>query len=588
MRTPGSSESSDPFAVLGVPRDCTLEALHLAYRTLARRYHPDVNADPSAAAQMRAINAAFMAARRELLTQGHMSPWEWSGPVESPPVHDPRAPQPRQPPVVTAWTTSPQADSPSEARNLWAHSVRKATRLSASNLAQKMRKLRSTSPGPANAPPAGAHGRKVWISSGIIGGSALLALVVLLLRFIAFTPSAPPTRTPTPLTLTPGVSLSIPWPGLGHVELTDHEVGVAPVGPVSRDSPIEWSADGKYVALATRASLGGSAAASVISVRTQTGQQISVIPGIAARWSPRADQLAVLAPSSTSAAPQLELLGIPELLDTHSAPSAHVIVPSAGQYLTWSPSGEMIAFSAQGQRELKLFDLKTGGVSTILREPPGVLIKPRLWLDDHTILSVQVTNRGGSLEAVNTLIPELRTVVNDVNPKSPLAWSAGLGQLLYAVSTSGQATDTAYLQGGTPQLPTAIPGRLPTTLLGGWSPDSQWLSFAGPTQPASQNAICLARAPRTLPTVSWDAKCLLVQGTLLGLTWETVGARLSYVLQMVGQPATEELMEVDIRIVSGTVTSSLATFDGWAGGSLLANLQALPIRAPRTGGRWEY
>jgi hypothetical protein len=554
MRTPDTPEgigSSDPFALLGVPRDCTLEALHLAYRTLARRYHPDVNADPCAAAHMRVINTAFVAARHELLTHGQPSPWGWSDPLEPPPVHDPGAPEPRQHPVKTAWTMSPLADSPTEARDLRARIVREAASAGswATHLVQHMRRLRSTPSASANAPPVGAHGRRAWMAR-IIGACALLAVVVLLLRFVAFTPSAPPTRQASPLTLTPDVSLSIPWPGLGHVELTDHALGVAPAGSVSRDSPIAWSADGKYVALATSAQPSGSATASVIVVRAQNGQQISTIPGIAAQWSPRADQLAVVAPTAASSAPQLELLSLPDLLDTQSAPSAHVIVLSAGQYLTWSPSGEMIAFSAQGQRELNLFDLNTGSVSTILREPPGVIIKPKLWLDDHTILAVQVTNRSGSLVAVNTLIHELRTVANDVNPKSPLAWSAGLGQLLYAVSTSGQATDTAYLQDGTSQLPIAIPGDLPTELLGGWSPDGQWLSFAGPTHPASKDAICLARAPETLSTVSWDAKCLLVQGTLLGLAWETAGARLSYVRQVVGQPATEELMEIDIRIVS--------------------------------------
>jgi len=384
----------------------------------------------------------------------------------------------------------------------------------------------------------------------VIGGSVLVlvAVAVSLARVVAFTPAVPSSHNQAPLTLTPDVALSIPWSGLGHVTLISHEMGVAPAGPLSRDSPIAWSADGKYVALVTRAAPGGAAAASFIVVRAQNGQQIGAVPGIVAQWSPRANQLAVLAPSATSSAPQLELLGLSDLLNARSAPSSSVIVASAGQYLAWSPSGEMIAFSAQGQRALNVFDLATGRVSTVLREPPGVIIKPRLWLDDQTILSLQVTSNGGSLEAVNTQIHTLRTIASNVNPKSPLAWSAVRGQLLYVVAALGRKTDTAYVQSATAQLPVALPSDLPTELLGGWSPDGQWLSFAGPTRSTPNDTMCLARAPGTLTAVTWDVKCLSVPGTLLGLTWETTGARLSYVRQAAGQPATEALMELEIRV----------------------------------------
>jgi curved DNA-binding protein len=38
----------DYYEVLGVPRSASAEELQRAFRTLARRYHPDVNSDPSA------------------------------------------------------------------------------------------------------------------------------------------------------------------------------------------------------------------------------------------------------------------------------------------------------------------------------------------------------------------------------------------------------------------------------------------------------------------------------------------------------------------------------------------------------------
>lgn len=72
MRTPGTSGTpdtlggADPFRLLGVSRECSPEALHRAYRELARRTHPDRNEDPRANAQMRLINTAYLAAQQEL------------------------------------------------------------------------------------------------------------------------------------------------------------------------------------------------------------------------------------------------------------------------------------------------------------------------------------------------------------------------------------------------------------------------------------------------------------------------------------------------------------------------------------------
>jgi curved DNA-binding protein CbpA len=50
--------SSDAYTTLGVDQDADDAAIAAAYRTLARRYHPDVAGDGATAAMMR-INAAF-------------------------------------------------------------------------------------------------------------------------------------------------------------------------------------------------------------------------------------------------------------------------------------------------------------------------------------------------------------------------------------------------------------------------------------------------------------------------------------------------------------------------------------------------
>lgn len=49
----------DFYEVLGISRDAGADEISQAYRTLARRYHPDVNSDPSAEDKFKEINEAY-------------------------------------------------------------------------------------------------------------------------------------------------------------------------------------------------------------------------------------------------------------------------------------------------------------------------------------------------------------------------------------------------------------------------------------------------------------------------------------------------------------------------------------------------
>jgi curved DNA-binding protein CbpA len=49
----------DPYDVLGVPRDASVEAIRQAYRKLAKLHHPDLNPGKAEAlGRFKAINAA--------------------------------------------------------------------------------------------------------------------------------------------------------------------------------------------------------------------------------------------------------------------------------------------------------------------------------------------------------------------------------------------------------------------------------------------------------------------------------------------------------------------------------------------------
>ncbi|HIW21838.1 MAG TPA: DnaJ domain-containing protein [Candidatus Dorea intestinavium] len=51
---------NDPYSVLGVSKEASLEEVTAAYRKLARKYHPDINpGDKLAEEKMRQINAAY-------------------------------------------------------------------------------------------------------------------------------------------------------------------------------------------------------------------------------------------------------------------------------------------------------------------------------------------------------------------------------------------------------------------------------------------------------------------------------------------------------------------------------------------------
>lgn len=83
----------DPYSVLGVPPHADSGAIAAAYRTLARRHHPDVSTHPDAERRMAAINAAWAILRDPV----RRAAWDRDRRAGAPAPAGPHAPTPPRP-----------------------------------------------------------------------------------------------------------------------------------------------------------------------------------------------------------------------------------------------------------------------------------------------------------------------------------------------------------------------------------------------------------------------------------------------------------------------------------------------------------
>jgi hypothetical protein len=107
----------DPFAVLGLDRDATLDEVRAARRRLAFDRHPDRGGDPD---EMRALNAAFDAAVAHLTGRRPLPASDEAAPPQPQPPQSPQPPGgaqrsggPRRRPPPSRWTGRVQQDVPS-------------------------------------------------------------------------------------------------------------------------------------------------------------------------------------------------------------------------------------------------------------------------------------------------------------------------------------------------------------------------------------------------------------------------------------------------------------------------------------------
>lgn len=486
-------DDDDPFTILGVSRTCTPSELKQVYRELARRYHPDVNPGPEAAAQMKRINLAYdraLAQRERAMRLQAARSSAMTG--------------------LTVATQRQRAPSAGMAQ-VFGRGVRIAR---------------------AAAPRRG-HRRALWFSA--LAGVAIVALVAILVTRALKLPSPAPTgahgvSTPT---LRLGGKVTFDWRDSGTVTISDRLIAQLGTGVHLNEAP-QWSADGNYVAISVAPTGANGAAASAAStILVMRGADVlRRFPGTSARWSPVRDNLAVLTGPDGAGAPLLELVSplsssAPDVLDTDAA-----------THLAWSDDGTQIAYSANGQQQLRVTSI-VQGAPRMLDKTSGQRLIPLGWQGQQVVEIVH--NKGAislvgidagdkqrvTLADVDSLATETTVVVaksgvtyltrNDVSYFAALHWLA---------PASGR------------QWSALLPGIKSVRFLAGWSADGAWMALAPASSDDTRNdtsagtsEICLGRAPASgaAPPSMWSLRCLLIPGALEGMNWEPHGATLSYV-----------------------------------------------------------
>ena len=570
MATSQAPGERDPFIVLGVSRDCTPETLRRAYRALARRYHPDVNADAAAAARMQEINAAFAAAQRDVRARARAeamaavaanTPQRGVGSVAGGP---PAAPSPLREDITEGaharnvrthvHPAGMASGVPNVALREWLARWRKVA-------AQQWLRLAERRRGEASA---------TWaLPLRIVGVLAASAAPLLLLLALARSgwigmPGAAASMTDPALHL--GGVTGLQWAGMERVALAERLVARLPAGIYQSPS---WSFDGQYAAVSYGDSAGHANHPSIL-VLDAHGLVVRSFDGFAARWAPHAEQLAMLALPAGSTVPQLELADV-------ATGTVSVLVAKAGNHLAWSPDGLALAYSAQGQRALRLLDVQTLHARTIYALPGSQLnshLIPVGWLGGGTIICYEADAKSLQLLFVNGATGALAPLAPTMAGTTlTIAWNAPRGQIVYAAQTPGQPIPPFTVVNRATGARQAISSLHGAALLAGWSDDNEWLGAAnavGPPGGPWKSAVCLVMTPSGLPIAAWAAHCLAVGGRLDGLAWQHGAARLTY-LRQPAAGADEEVRELtitpDVNQVSGPAS--------WHGAVQLARMPGL-------------
>lgn len=482
-------DDDDPFTILGVSRTCTPSELKQVYRELARRYHPDVNPGPEAAARMKRINLAYDRAlaqrERAMRLQAARSS------------------------AMTGMTVATQRQQPPSAAmaQVFGRGVRIAR---------------------AAAPRRG-HRRALWLSA--LAGVVVATLVAILVTRALQLPASAPTGAhgAAAPTLRLGGNVSFDWQDAGSVTISERLIAQLGTGVHLNEAP-QWSADGAYVAMSVAPTgANGAAASEASTILVMRGADVlRRFPGTSARWSPMTDQLAVLTGPGGPDAPLLELVSplsssIPDVLDTNAA-----------THLAWSDDGTQIAYSANGQQQLRVTSV-VQGAPHMLDKTFGQRLIPLGWQGRQVVeivhnkgaVSLVGVDAGDKQKVTLADVDSLATETSVVVAKSGVTY-------LTRNAVSPFVTLNGLAPASQQQWSALLPGVQSVRFLAGWSADGDWMALAPASADdasAGTSEICLGRAPASGadPPSTWPLRCLLIPGAVEGMNWEPQGSTLSYV-----------------------------------------------------------
>jgi hypothetical protein len=521
----------DLFVVLGVSCNCKPSEVKRAYRLLARQFHPDLNPDPLAAERMSRINRAYARALRQAERNARLSSRLRADPTvrqggDGNWAPDSTAPA-RAAPVASGGASAARRDAAPAVNGL--QQPPEAATLRHAPLRMHIRARRGTlAPLPcARAPRARSLARKGAGRGTAIVASLLLAtlLAVFFARILDIFPAAA-TRSRTSHT---SMAAEIRLGNTSYARWTDgrflslrERLLVQLASDMTLNEPPQWSRNTGYVAISMTPQRS-SASMNSVTYLLHGSRVVATLPATSGRWSPTTNQLAIVTNPTTSRPPQLEIVS-PAAIDTPRILDRH-----ASTHLAWSGDGTRIAYSADGQQQLRMVSVQRGS-HVILVEARGQRLIPIGWRNGQIM---QIVHEIGAealvgVESVSGQVT-LLAPLGSSTPESTVA--VGHEAVTYVAKEAGIPFVTIHLASSTQKWHAELPGIRSVRLLAAWSADGTWVAIAPMKSAMHMTQVCLAHLERagTPPPSQWNVQCLQVPGVLVGMSWELQSNTLSYV-----------------------------------------------------------
>jgi|GEM_PF-5099176 hypothetical protein len=495
------------YQILELAPDADAQQIRAAYRSLARRFHPDVNSEPDAEQRMKRLNAAF-ALLSKRATGVAEDPPAWNDERISVVYRGPWRPGYAGYAVYSVETGEDLRPRSWPWRLLVPVLLLAVFLISAPFIISRLHIHRASSArAPLISPAAGTT---------VIPSSSQLPLHTL-------------------ISFTPGSMFTLAGPDLGRLRLRDSQLHVVPPGMAIAGQPdipllaswmpVAWSPDGHKVALTLAPAATPNRPQIVEIVAMPGGQVLASYQAQAAVWAPDSQHIALVV-AQNPAQPLAQTsyhLAIGDVTDPSSFLDLSLL--PVGSLPVWTPDGQALIFAYKEQTQLWEYPI-AGQPQFLLSEPLGEKIQPLFWLDDSTLLCME---RNGQQYTLTLLTPATRVeqplpVQDGVLPRPVMA--NGGQDLIYRFAASyGQPVQ---LMDYSRMKSTAV-----TLVPGGYAPDALSLSSDGALLAFAANGSAQSRALCLLPTTAASATpvCMIPStGALRAPVWSPAQPQMLYVL----------------------------------------------------------